>query len=184
MIQPLQPAHCSPRAGIFTNFGPCCIYPCLTQWLVGVSAQRFCRMRGGACPGLFCICLHLWTNPFLTWFEMEGSLSLIPAPFSAPTWCFKLDGHTQGWEGVVQSWTPCLLTRHGIRGSDAQLSCLLSCMMGLVYRVWEMTLWLGEEPEFHKTQSIALLCTPDPVGLQARLHANLWLCDCLGLVDL
>ena len=106
-------------------------------------------------------------------------------------------------------------------GSDAQLSwCLLSCMMGLMYRFWEMTfslksecgtrssfsvlegavllggrpglstfisemtMWLREEPEFHKAQPIASLCTPDPVGLQARLHAILWLRDCLGLADL
>lgn len=48
-IQPLQPAHCSPRAGIFTNFGPCCTSPCLTQCLVGVITQRFCRMSEGWC---------------------------------------------------------------------------------------------------------------------------------------
>lgn len=74
----------------------------------------------------------------------------------------------------------------GTRSSFSVLegAVLLGGRPGLRTFISEMTVWLGEEPEFHKAQSIALLCTPDPVGLQARLHANLWLRDCLGLVDL
>ena len=46
-----------PKSSDFTNFGPCCISPCLTQWLVVVSAQRFCRMSERQC--LLWVILHL-----------------------------------------------------------------------------------------------------------------------------
>ena len=121
-----------PKNSNFTNFGPCCISSCLTQWLVVVNAQRFCRMSERQC--LLWVILHLppsLDQPHLdvVW---DGRLSLTHP-------CSLLSSHLVLWtwwtctglRRVVQSWTPCLLTRHGIWGSDAQLSwCPLSCMMG------------------------------------------------------